>query len=204
MQADKKHWYDGWFYDRFIAPNQDNMFKIISSLIESNSSVIDIGCGTGRLEFQLAAKCKSVTGIDLSRKNIKTALNHLKKYNLKNVNFIHGNIDKVKNTINNKYDFAVLTYVIHEVPVNERNNLLRGISELANEIIIGDYLVPKPKGYWSFINEAVEFAAGKEHYNSFKQFVNNGGISALLEENNFKILKEIKNHPVSSHIVRVK
>ncbi len=204
MQADKKHWYDGWFYDRFIAPNQDNMFKIISSLIESNSSVIDIGCGTGRLDFQLAAKCKSVTGIDLSQKNIKTALKHLKIYNLKNVNFIHGNIDKVKNNINNKYDFAILTYVIHEVPVNERNNLLRGISELANVIIIGDYLVPKPKSYWSFINEAVEYAAGKSHYQSYKNYVSNGGINTLLKENNFKVVKEIKNHPVSSHIVKVK
>ena len=49
MQFDKKHWYDGWFYDKLIAPNQDTMFAIISSLIVDNSSVVDIGCGTGRL-----------------------------------------------------------------------------------------------------------------------------------------------------------
>lgn len=66
MTENKYHWYDGWFYDTFIAPNQDKLFSQIKELIESDSTIIDIGCGTGRLEFTLADKCKSVLGIDLS------------------------------------------------------------------------------------------------------------------------------------------
>lgn len=30
----KNHWYDGWFYDLFIAPNQDRLFGQIIKLIE--------------------------------------------------------------------------------------------------------------------------------------------------------------------------
>jgi hypothetical protein len=26
MTQNKTHWYDGWFYDRLIAPNQDRLF----------------------------------------------------------------------------------------------------------------------------------------------------------------------------------
>src|SRR5664280_748525 len=73
MAKNKNHWYDGWFYDLVIAPNQDNLFEQVKNLIEPGSRVIDIGCGTGRLDFALAGKCKSVLGIDLSERNIERA-----------------------------------------------------------------------------------------------------------------------------------
>lgn len=204
MQQDKKHWYDGWFYDKLIAPNQDTMFKIISSLIDDNRSVVDIGCGTGRLEFQLASKCSSVTGVDLSSKNIKTAMRQLNYSGIKNVNFIHGNAAGVKDKIEKKFDYAVITYVIHEMPLIERSKILNTMREIAGRIIIGDYLVPRGKGFWNLLNEAVEFAAGRDHYKNFKLFVNNGGIKSLVKENNFEIIKEVKNRPLTSHIVMIK
>ena len=37
MMENKDHWYDGWFYDNFIAPNQDRLFGQIKNLIEPNS-----------------------------------------------------------------------------------------------------------------------------------------------------------------------
>lgn len=204
MLQEKKHWYDGWFYDKFIAPNQDKMFKLISSLIDDNSSVIDIGCGTGRLEFLIASKCKSVTGADPSKRNIKTALNHLNNSGFENISFILGDAAGISDRIKQKFDYAVVTYVIHEVPVSERNGFLSTVGKTADRIIIGDYLVPRPKGFWNSLNEAVEFAAGREHYRNFKSFVKNGGIHPLVAENNFEIVKEIKNRPLTSHIVLVK
>ena len=29
MTENKNHWYDGWFYDRIITPNQDQLFAKI-------------------------------------------------------------------------------------------------------------------------------------------------------------------------------
>ncbi len=68
MEQNKNHWYDGWFYDVFIAPNQDRMFSEIKKIIEPNSKVIDIGCGTGRFSFSVADGVNKVVGIDLSKK----------------------------------------------------------------------------------------------------------------------------------------
>lgn len=196
----KHHWYDGLFYDKLIAPNQDRMFRKIKDLIEPNSEILDIGCGTGRLEFFLADKCKEITGIDLSKKNINIAEKKLKKSNHDNIYFKHKGFDNfIKNNSLN-FDYVIVTYVIHELPYDERLSLLKGISGISKKIIVGDYLVPSSKGLWKVLNEVVEFAAGKDHYTNFKSFVRHNGIAGLLEESGLRIHQEIKNEPSTSHI----
>ncbi|MDO9257317.1 MAG: hypothetical protein Q7U54_17490 [Bacteroidales bacterium] len=43
MTENKTHWYDGWYYDTVIAPNQDKLFQQIKNLIEPQSTIIDVG-----------------------------------------------------------------------------------------------------------------------------------------------------------------
>jgi len=201
MRDNKDHWYDGWFYDKIIAPNQDKLFGQIRNLIEPQSTIIDVGCGTGRLAFALASDCKSVLGIDLSKRNIKRAqLSHLKQPNSK-ISFKHSYLSDVTSEQGTHFDFAVLTYVLHEMNEDERITLLNEIAEVADKIIIGDYNVPKPKGFGGFLSEAIEFIAGKEHYKNYKSYVANGGINYLANQAGLKIITEIKNEPLTSHIV---
>jgi len=196
----KQHWYDGLFYDKLIAPNQDRMFGKIKDLIEPDSEILDIGCGTGRLEFFLSDKCRKITGIDLSEKNIKQAEKKLKRSNHKNIDFKHIGFDNFIKNNSVTFDYVIVTYVIHELPYEERLLLLKGISGISKKIIVGDYLVPQPKGLWNVLNEIVEFAAGKDHYDNFKSFVRHKGIAGLLAESGLRIHQEIKNDPSTSHI----
>jgi SAM-dependent methyltransferase len=200
MIENKDHWYDGWFYDKFISPNQDRLFSEIKSLIDPSSTVVDIGCGTGRLSFKLFDKCSSVLGIDLSKRNIDQANYLLSKNPLDNISFCHMNIDELISN-KNSFDYAVLTYVIHEVNEPDRTELLEKISKIAEIIIVGDYLVPSQSYLWKFLNEMVEFAAGKEHYRNYKNFISKGGIKALAEKSGLNIIHEIKNQPSASHLV---
>jgi SAM-dependent methyltransferase len=196
----KHHWYDGLFYDKLIAPNQDGMFRKIKNLIEPDSEVLDIGCGTGRLEFFLSDKCKKIIGIDLSEKNIVQAEKKLKNSNRENIYFKHIGFKNFFKDISLNFDYVITTYVVHELPYEERLSLLKGSSEISKKIIVGDYLVPGPKGMWKILNEVVEFAAGKDHYNNFKSFIKHDGIAGLLNESGLKIHQEIKNRPLTSHI----
>ncbi|MFA6978602.1 MAG: class I SAM-dependent methyltransferase [Ignavibacteriaceae bacterium] len=197
----KDHWYDGWFYDTFIAPNQDRLFGQIKNLIEPNSSIIDVGCGTGRFSFSVSDKCKSVLGIDLSTRNIERANSILSENPNDKISFQHKNISEISSGGKEYFDYAVMTYVIHEVDEEKRVNLLKEIAQVADKIIIGDYLVPKPKGFWSGLNEIVEFAAGSEHYRNYKNYIANGGIKYLANKAGLKVITEIKNHPSTSHLV---
>ena len=200
MNINKDHWYDGWFYDTFIAPNQDKLFNEIKNLIELGSRIIDIGCGTGRFSFTAADKCNSILGIDLSKRNIDRALLKLSKNPDDKISFMHSNVRNIISTNNNHFDYAVMTFVIHELNERQRINLLNEIMQITDKIIIGDYLVPKPSGLWSRINEVVEYAAGSDHYKNYKNFVHNGGIRMLADKTGFKIEKETLNKPSTSHL----
>jgi len=201
MTENKYHWYDGWFYDKIIAPNQDKLFGQIKNLIKPDSSIIDIGCGTGRLEFTLADKCKSVLGVDLSKRNIDRAkLKLLQNPDVK-ISFQHNNLSELLNKGSVHFDFAILTYVIHEVNEKERINLLTQTATVADKIIIGDYIVPRPKGMGSLVNELIEFIAGADHYRNFKSYVAMGGIHYLADKAGLKVINEITNNTLSNHIV---
>lgn len=201
MTKNKNHWYDGWFYDKFIAPNQDQLFGQIKNLVDADSIIIDVGCGTGRLAFGLADKCKSVLGIDLSKRNIDRANLTLHQNPDSKISFQNIDIEEIINKGQIHFDYAVLTYVIHEVDEEERINLLKEISRVSDKIIIGDYLVPKPKWFRSYLSEIIEFMAGAEHYRNYKSFVANGGIKYLANKAELKIIDEISNNPLTNHIV---
>lgn len=201
MTKNKYHWYDGWFYDVVIAPNQDKLFVQIWDLIDPGSRVIDIGCGTGRLEFALAGKCQSVLGIDLSEKNIERANLRLKQNPNDKISFLHNDVKGITENGQSHFDYAILTYVIHEVEEEERVILLNEISLVADKIIIGDYLVPGPKGFEGFFNEFIEFIAGSNHYKNYKNYMANGGIFYLTNKTKLKIIKEVSNNPLTNHIV---
>jgi SAM-dependent methyltransferase len=180
------------------------MFAQIKKLIPPNSLVLDVGCGTGRLSFQLSDYSEKVVGLDLSSKNISVANSNLRTSPKKNLLFVHGDIKKLRNDISDKFDFAVITYVIHEVDEEKRVELLNEIKKVADNIIIGDYLVPTPNSFWGRLNVIVEYLAGKEHYNNFKSYVKNDGINYLVKCAGLNIVKEIKNEPSTSHLVLVK
>lgn len=201
MITNKNHWYDGLFYDYFIAPNQDAAYRIIKNIIESDSSIIDVGCGTGRLTLQLKDFCSRVDGVDLSSRNIKVANNNLNETENSNVSFYHADAEKFLQEDNRSYDYAVLSYVIHEMDETNRVNILKALANSSNKIIIVDYLAPKPKGFFKYLNEIIEFLAGRDHYRNYKNFIENGGIKNLAEKSSLKIIKEIRNTPKSAHIV---
>jgi len=201
MSTDNKdHWYDGWFYDKIIAPNQDRLFREIKKIIQPNKTVIDVGCGTGRFSFSAADKVQKVVGIDLSIKNINKANQTLSKKANSKISFLHTNLSDLISK-NLHFDYAVMTYVIHEVNPEDRITLLKEMAQIADKIIIGDYLVPVNKGFWSMLNKVVEFLAGKEHYNNYKHFVANNGLTSLAQEAELKIDTEIKNKPATSQIL---
>jgi SAM-dependent methyltransferase len=196
----KHHWYDGFFYDKVIAPNQDKSFRIVKKIIEKNSTVVDVGCGTGRLGFHLADHCGEYVGIDLSSRNISTAKKKLNRENSNNLKFIHHDILQYLDDLNPHFDYAILSYVIHEIDPGLREPVLMKLSEAAEKIILIDYLHPKPNNIPGKLITVVEFLAGRDHYSNFKSFMKNEGLSGLAGSTGMEIIKEIRKRSSGTHI----
>jgi len=200
----KNHWYDGMFYDKVIAPNQDKVFETVKVIISNDSVILDVGCGTGRMAFRLWDKYRKYTGIDLSIRNIDTAKKKLCKKLSEKIEYIHADAYTYLKGSDIKYDYAVLSYVIHEINEPDRVPLLKLLSQHAENIIIVDYLVPRPGGFTDRINGIVEYVAGREHYLNFKSYVSNGGLRGLARQSELNITKEIIDSPKTAHIAVIK
>lgn len=198
----KRHWYDGWIYDRMIAPNQRVPFNKIKTMIQAGSTVIDIGCGTGRMAFSIADKCSYVHAIDLSLKNIKTAATTLDALNISNIGFHHSDLNSFINAHRIHFDYAVLSYVIHELNSSERVAILRTASNIADLVIVSDH-IPETTFIAGLIREIVEFGAGPDHYRSYRNYITEGGLFPLADKCGLAILKE-ELHNAHLHIAVLK
>jgi SAM-dependent methyltransferase len=196
----KNHWYDGLFYDVLIAPNQDKAFAHVKNLIATGSTVLDVGCGTGRLALQLADKCNGIDGIDPSSRNIDVAVHRRMRKGTEKVRFHHADALGFLQKSSRQFDYATMSYVLHEIDEHDRSPLLEALLSAARSIIIVDYLVPQPQTRRLF-NTAVEFAAGPIHYKNFKSYIAGSGLTGAIERTGLRILHELKDDPPSSHIV---
>jgi len=193
---DKKHWYDGKLYNYLIDPSTDDARKIISELIEENSKVIDIGCGTGTLAFYLSEKCRYVLGIELSKKMVDYANSRKEENSTSNVQFFHGDAEKISELTKDRFDYAVFSLSLHEMKSETRAKSLEEIKKVADKIIIYDYLVKEKTSFQGILNSIIEFLAGRCHFYNYKTFLEENGIFGLLENNGFKVEKTISDKDV--------
>ena len=78
------------FGSHMLPTFEDNNFlKLIDrhKMIDTNSIILDVGCGTGSYALALAGHCKKVIGIDLSPRMIEIAKERAVKENISNVEF---------------------------------------------------------------------------------------------------------------------
>ena len=189
MRADKKSsWYDGWLYARLIDSGNYELRNLLLKFIEPNKSVLDIGCGTGGFSLKLARFSQYTLAIDISEKQINQAIKKRIKSGQKNIDFVTLDALEVINKIEQTFDYAVFSFVIHEMAHHTRLEMLKSVQHVARNIVILDYQVPQPKNIWGFSSHLIEFIAGGNHYQNYKDYMNRNGLTG--------ILKELKKQPL--------
>ncbi len=143
-------------------------FTLSHMLLTENSKVLDLGCKTGELTYTMAALYPQVrfTGIDKSKKNIKTAK---EKYQLHNLEFkvgdVSGDVAKPESV-----DAIINSFTLHQVYSNARYNqrivsdtLRKQFAMLKDDgiMFIRDYTKP-PEGEYVLIEMHDEESKGEE------------------------------------------
>lgn len=201
---DTKHWYDGLLYAIFYDPVEKEKRELISGFIEDNSTVIDIGCGTGALAFQLAKRCKRVIGVELSSKMFRFASKKKEEDNVSNVEFIQADATKLSEIIDQQFDYATLSLAFHEMFQDERVKILKEMKAVAKSVIISDYIAPLPKNHWGIIINFMElFFGGIPNFITFRSYISDRGIDGLLDVCGFGIEQEKLDWTKAYKVVKV-
>ena len=116
-------------------------FKLALEECESNKTILDVGCGSGRISIALAELGARITGIDYSLQMIELAKEYLKKYEIENntklnIKFIYSNFIQNYNNAE-KFDVSlalgVTDYIQNPIP------LLLKMKDLSKEKLIVSY-----------------------------------------------------------------
>ncbi len=63
--------------------------------VAATDNVWDLYCGTGSIGLFLADQAKTVTGIELNHSSVRDAIKNAENNQIRNVEFLHGNLDKL-------------------------------------------------------------------------------------------------------------
>ena len=97
-------------------------FKIIASLIEKNSKILDVGCGNGELmKYILENISNNIRGLEISKNNVQKCIE-------KGLTVIEGDAEKdLKQFPISSFDYVILSQTLQAFldPENVINELLR-------------------------------------------------------------------------------
>ena len=146
--------------------------------------VLDAGCGTGaQLNLYRFYGC-SVFGVEVSAGMIATARQKFEG----SLNLCRGNAGRMPYR-NQTFDLILLTMMLHEIPPDTRSVILSETERVLKDsgrILIIDYRVGRPNQPLGLLFKGVitliEMAAGRPHYDNYRNFMKTGGLQPLLKK----------------------
>lgn len=113
-------YYNLLYSDKDYAGEAQYLHQLIQKHCSGASTILNLGCGTGRHDFELAMTGYGVTGVDLSEEMLKLANKQLEPINRTTVDlsFVRGDIRTVR--LGRKFDAVIsLFHVMSYQTLNE-------------------------------------------------------------------------------------
>ena len=183
-------WYDGFLYSKLTTPLQGEKMSLVDKLIPIGSTVIDIGCGAGSLVLKLSAKCKRVTGVDVSSKMIAYARTQKEKMGATNVTFVCEDASTIGTIHDEQFSFATICFCLHGMPCKVRQDVIKNCFTLSQKIILTDFVSPFPKNIVGAGQTLLEVIEGRESYGNFKEWQRQGGIDGFIKQMGLNVIEE--------------
>ncbi len=168
-------------------------FTVDFAEIKKGDRVLDLCCATGDQVFYYARAGSIATGVDSNPNMIKIALRNKEKYKLSSVYFQIADVVDLP-FANSVFDIASISLGMHEVKRKVRDKIISEMKRVVKKdglLIFTDFKTPLSSTKLSFLIKAIEYSAGKENYENFKDYLQQGGLPSLLEKNNLKEIKKL-------------
>jgi len=184
----------------FIDTSIPEMLESLLKELNERYSLIDLGCGDGRILYALHSKellknASRIVGVDISEERIR----RLKEF----CSFAEGIVSDVcdlSQIPNNSFDVVMSSQVIEHVP--DDSKMLKEVYRILKQdgYFYISTVVKRWYGFWVYWNNGVKLdPTHVREYKSVQEFLN------LLKENGFEIVKyrtEKVKYPMMDLIIR--
>ncbi|MFC1865550.1 class I SAM-dependent methyltransferase [Chloroflexota bacterium] len=172
-------------YENLIDPILKNVRRITPEFsgMKVGDRVLDVCCGTGAQVFEYGQRGIPAIGIDKEPNMLCIALKNRKKQNSENTSF---NLADATNLpfCDNKFDYVSVSFGLHDKEREIRNKIVSEMKRVVKKegsLVLIDYRVPLPGNIWAVFIRTIEFIVGGSHYRGFKDYMNSGGLTNILD-----------------------
>jgi 2-polyprenyl-3-methyl-5-hydroxy-6-metoxy-1,4-benzoquinol methylase len=142
-------------YERTIAEvyrrmfvDLDHLTSIIQTWAPQARNILEVGCGEGAMTERLAKiyPTATITAIDITPR-----VGRLFQGDRRNVNFSQESVESVASRQPASFDLVILADVIHHVPFEARQSIMRAINEAMTpdgKFVFKDWLITRTPIHW--------------------------------------------------------
>jgi ubiquinone/menaquinone biosynthesis C-methylase UbiE len=172
-------------YETLVDPLLKDLRKFTPEFsgMKAGDKVIDICCGTGAQALEYGRHGIIAVGIDISQDMLKIATKNRVRQKAVNVSFQLA--DATNLPFPDRYfNYATISFGLHDKEKFIRYQIISEMKRVVKKdgtLIIIDFQVPLPRNIWATVARSIEFLAGGSHYQSFKDYLANGGLADILQ-----------------------
>lgn len=164
-----------------LDPTNNFIKAILKNSDIANKTILEIGCGSGRITSDLVKHVKSVVAIDPDSQSLEKAKNTI---NTKNVTFLKGSGEDLSFLKDVTFDVVIYSLSLHHIPYKKMKSSLIQATELLKES--GKIIIIEPDKKGSLIEAEELFNVGDGN----ETFVKEKAIEAINSLENYKIIKK--------------
>jgi ubiquinone/menaquinone biosynthesis C-methylase UbiE len=186
---DKTYWnnmasqYDN--HTKKFSKTYERIIQLMQNEISKDSSILDIGTGTGEIPLNICHNVNNIEAIDCSEEMITIALKKATEHNVDNIKF--KTFDGVQLPYPDKvFDIVIMSNLLHIIPSPEvmLNEVYRVLKN-QGKIILPTYLHGD-----SLITRCISWILKQKGHPIYTRF-NSGSIKEFVENNRFKVTNQI-------------
>jgi len=150
--------------------------------------VLDVCCGTGAQVLEYSRRGIIATGIDISPNMLNIAMRNRMKQKAVNVSFQLADATNLP-FLDGYFDYASISLGLHDKGKPIRYQIISEMKRVVKQdgaLILIDFQVPLPRSVLAVFARAIEFLAGGSHYQSFKDYLRNGGLEDILKSHGLR------------------
>ena len=156
--------------------------------MRAGDKAIDVCCGTGAQVLEYGRHGIVATGIDISPSMLKIATRNMRRQKAVNVSFQLANATILPFPAG-YFDYGFISLGLHDKGKPIRYQIISEMKRVVKPdgaLILIDFQVPLPRNVWAVSARAIEFLAGRAHYQDFRDYLANGGLEDILKNHGLR------------------